>query len=282
MEDNLYKDLLVELECPICSLYMSPPIRQCATGHSICENCRRKLPKCGLCQGVFTESRNISLEGLAIKMRYPCINKNYGCNIKLAYNEKEIHESQCTSMGYECAMDGCSWVGKLEDISRHWASKQMPNKPYGANNVCQIKISPEGYYVNIIEAHDKLFWFKCKSSKKKLYWVVQYIGKSSEAENYWYEIDIFKSDRPKHKILLSRYCQPVKADNSVFDGSCISLPSNMVQSFLKENQLLVYNMRVHVIKANKAEAATSSNFNSNKKTKTQIEGAQKNKVKQND
>lgn len=278
--DNLYEDLLVELECPICTNYMSPPIRQCATGHSICEDCRRRLPKCALCQGPFTESRNISLEGLAIKLRYPCINKNSGCNSKLAYNEREIHESQCSFKGYKCAMDGCFWSGKLEDISQHWASKQMPYKPYGENNVCQIKMSSEFYNVNIIEAQNKLFWFKCKITKKKLYWAVQYIGKTTEAEKYWYEIDIFKSDRPKNKILLSRYCHPVDMDNSIlFENLCISVPTSMIQSFLKENQILAYNMRVHAIKGNKVEATSSNVTAPIRKLRDRSTGRQKNKTK---
>lgn len=258
MEDNHYIDLLVELECPICTNYMSPPIRQCATGHSICEDCRRRLPKCALCQGLFTESRNISLEGLAIKMRYPCINKSSGCNIKLAYNEREIHESRCSFKGYKCAMEKCPWVGRLEDISQHWASKKMTSKPYQANNICHTKIRSESYYVNIIEAYNKLFWFKCKLSKKKFYWVVQYIGKSSEAGHYWYEIDIFKPDQPKRKILLSDYCQPADIDNSVlYENACITLPTDIVEPFFGDDQLLVYNMRVHVVKGNKAENETN-------------------------
>ncbi|XP_018563397.1 E3 ubiquitin-protein ligase SIAH1-like [Anoplophora glabripennis] len=257
MEDNHYTELLMELECPICTNYMSPPIRQCATGHSICEDCRRRLPNCALCQGVFTESRNISLEGLAVKMRYPCINKSSGCNLKLAYNEREIHESRCMFKGYKCAMENCPWVGKLEDISEHWTSKKITSKPFQASNVCHTKIKSESYYVNIVEACNRLFWFKCKVSKKKLFWVVQYIGKSSDAENYWYEIDIFKPDRPKRKILLTNYCKPVDIENSLLYESAISLPSDMVEPFLGDDQLLAYNMRVHVVKGHKAEPESS-------------------------
>ncbi|XP_018563338.1 E3 ubiquitin-protein ligase SIAH1-like [Anoplophora glabripennis] len=252
--DSHYTDLLQELECPICTNYMSPPIRQCATGHSICEDCRRKLPKCALCQGVFTESRNISLEGLAVKMRYPCINKSSGCNLKLAYNEREIHESKCPFKGYKCAMDECPWVGRAEDIPGHWASKKLPTKPYGAHNVCYTKLKPKSYFVNIVEAFDKVFWFKCKIINKKWCWAVQYIGKASEAEDYWYEIDIFKPERNKRKILLCNYCQSVDLGNSVlFEDACISVPSDVVHPFLNENQTLVYHMRVHAAKGNKGD-----------------------------
>ncbi|RZC34911.1 Sina domain containing protein [Asbolus verrucosus] len=250
MEEQLYDELLVELECPICTNYMSPPIRQCATGHSVCENCRKKLPKCALCQGRFTDSRNLSLEGLAVKMRYPCINKPSGCSARLSYTERDTHELRCPLKGFRCAMEKCPWVGRLEDIAAHWASKKMSSKPYHKSNVCHTKMKAESYYVNMVDAHDKLFWFKCKLTKNKLYWAVQYIGNAAEAENYFYEIEIFKPGRTKKKILISDYCQAIDLENSQLfhDDACVSINADSIANFVSGDQLLLYYMRVNVVK----------------------------------
>ncbi|XP_044264424.1 E3 ubiquitin-protein ligase sina-like [Tribolium madens] len=257
MEEHLYDELLVELECPICTNYMSPPIRQCATGHSVCDACRKKLPKCALCQGNFTECRNHSLEALAVKMRYPCINKVSGCTAKLTYTERETHELRCALKGFKCAMEKCTWVGRLEDLAAHWASKKMSSKPYHKSNVCHTKMKSESYYVNMVNAYDRLFWFKCKLTKNKLYWAVQYIGNAAEAEGYYYEIEIFKPGKTKKKILLSDYCQSIELENSQLfgDDSCICINTDAVNGFVSNDQLLIYYLRVNAVKDEKPDQA---------------------------
>lgn len=248
MEGKLYNDLLIELECPICSNYMSPPIRQCATGHSICEPCRQRISQCALCEGQFTESRNIALEGLAVKMKYPCINRISGCPVALSYNEREIHELRCTFRGFRCAMEKCLWIGPLEELKSHWSSKKITSKPYQASNVCHTKMKTGSYYVNIVEAHGNFFWFKCKLSNKVLYWAVQYIGKPDEAENYYYEIEVFRQGRTKRKILLSDYCQSIEIDNTDLfkEGTCIWINTELIEHFVSDDQL-VYYMRIHPV-----------------------------------
>lgn len=93
---DLYDGLLEELECKICMTYMGPPIRQCETGHSICEPCMRKLSRCPLCQANFSDARNISLETLARKMHYPCINAKLGCNARSTLEHRDNHERTCS------------------------------------------------------------------------------------------------------------------------------------------------------------------------------------------
>lgn len=248
MEENLYNDLLIELECPVCSNYMSPPIRQCATGHSVCEPCRQRLEQCALCTGQFTDSRNIALEALAVKMKYPCINRMSGCIVTLSYNEREIHELHCKFRGFRCAMEKCLWMGPLEELKDHWASKKMMSKPYQASNVCHTKIKASSYYVNIVEAYGSFFWFKCKLCNKRLYWAVQYIGKPNVAENFFYEIEVFRQGRTKRKILLSDYCQSIEMENEdlLKEGMCICISTELVEHFVSDDQL-VYYMRIHPV-----------------------------------
>lgn len=248
MEDKIYHDLLLELECPVCSNYMTPPIRQCTTGHSICESCRKRLLQCAICKGQFAESRNIALESLAVKMKYPCVNRPSGCLTILSYNERENHEVKCTYQGFQCAMEKCLWVGPLENLKSHWASKKITSKPYQASNVCHTKMKLGSFYVNIVEAYGKLFWFKCKLCNKRLYWAVQYIGKPSQAEKFYYEIEVFRHGHTKKKILLSDYCQSIDIDNEELlkDGVSICINTELIEPFVSEEQL-VYYMRIHPV-----------------------------------
>ncbi|XP_019877875.2 probable E3 ubiquitin-protein ligase sinah [Aethina tumida] len=257
--EEMYDELLIELECPICTNYMSPPIRQCVIGHSVCEACRKKLKQCALCQGKFTNARNISLESLAQKMLYPCIYKGSGCITRLLHNEREAHELRCSFKGFQCAMDKCNWSGKLEDLCQHWASKKITSKPYTSCNVCHTKMKNESFYVNMAYAYEKLFWFKCKLINKKLYWAVQFIGNSQEAEEFFYEIEMFKSERTKRKILLSDYCQSIDLDNASLlkEGNCIVINVETIEHLLNDDQTLVYYMRIHPVKKAAANLVSS-------------------------
>ncbi|KAJ8960697.1 hypothetical protein NQ314_006023 [Rhamnusium bicolor] len=200
-------------------------------------------------------------------MRYPCINFQSGCNSRLFYNEREAHELGCSYKCLKCPIEKCAWVGRLGDIARHWASKKITSKPYHASNICHTKMKSESYYVNMVEAYEKLFWFKYKLSNRKLYWAMQLIGNSSEAENYFYEIEVFKPGRTKRKILLSDYCQSIDIENPCLfkEGVCISINSDMVDQFLREDRLLTYYMRVYATKVEKTEEEAVSRENPNER-----------------
>lgn len=250
--DDFYDKLLIELECPVCSNYMAPPIRQCETGHSICEACRGKLPKCPLCQKKFTDSKNISLEALACKMHYPCINRLSGCTAKLSLEERDKHELNCSFKGFKCAMDKCPWVGKLEDVVEHWSSKKTKSKIYHGSNICHTKIKHESYYTNLVEIDKQLFWFKCKVERGKIFWAVQFLGPKDEAKDFYYEIEVFKPGCAMPKILLSDYCQAADIENNELfrDGICISASTDCVNRFMSDDQLLIYYLRVNEDESN--------------------------------
>lgn len=65
------KIFLQLLECPICKEYMTPPIYQCVTGHTICNSCKVKLGKCGTCDENVEKTRNFTLEELSKKVELP-------------------------------------------------------------------------------------------------------------------------------------------------------------------------------------------------------------------
>lgn len=247
MEENMYSELLVELECPICTAYMTPPIRQCATGHSICEKCRKKLPKCPLCQGRFTEAKNLTLEALARKMHYPCDHKDSGCNAKLSFDVREQHQINCLYKGFKCGMERCAWMGKFEEIERHWEEKKTASKPYGLSSVCHLKLKPGFYYVNLVKAFNKLFWFKCKTERGNVFWAVQYIGANDDANKYYYQIEMYKLEASKRKAILSDYCHRMETTNGEMfqEGKCVCMSLDALRQYTGDDQVLVYHMRVH-------------------------------------
>ncbi|KAG5900055.1 hypothetical protein JTB14_016029 [Gonioctena quinquepunctata] len=83
-------DLALQLECPICSIYMCAPIYNCSKGHSICATCRKSIQICPLCKTKMEDSRNYTLEQISETVKIPCHNSEglpptdfntYFCNI---------------------------------------------------------------------------------------------------------------------------------------------------------------------------------------------------------
>ncbi|XP_057655753.1 uncharacterized protein LOC130893538 [Diorhabda carinulata] len=65
------KIFLQLLECPICKIYMSPPIFQCLSGHTICNSCKTIKIECPTCQESIQNTRNFTLEELSLKVELP-------------------------------------------------------------------------------------------------------------------------------------------------------------------------------------------------------------------
>jgi hypothetical protein len=96
------RDILEELECPVCRKYMAPPISLCMSGHSICKTCRRKLKKCRICAKKFTKSRNLALENIIGKVKHPCKYEDRGCTGLFSLERLASHQSDCSCQANRC------------------------------------------------------------------------------------------------------------------------------------------------------------------------------------
>jgi len=75
----LAEDLLKELECPVCMQYMVPPIKLCMNGRNICNKYRESIQCCPTGKAEFLGTRNVALENIARKQKFPCANRQSGC-----------------------------------------------------------------------------------------------------------------------------------------------------------------------------------------------------------
>lgn len=144
--------------------------------------------------------------------------------VKLSLDERESHEASCMYKGFKCGMERCSWLGKYEEIEQHWGEKKMTSKPYGLNNVCHSKLKADFVYVNLARAHNKLFWFKCKAVMGKVFWAVQYIGGGDDAENYYYQVELFKPGLAARNVIMTDFAtESVLRMRSSFRKECACL-----------------------------------------------------------
>jgi hypothetical protein len=115
---------LKELECPVCTEYMSSPINMCENGHNICEGCKGRLSECPNCRGKFINVRNITLEKSAATAIYPCKNKEAGCEETFTVGDRNKHQFVCPYESKQCPFRklsdvDCSWTGTLSDMAAH-------------------------------------------------------------------------------------------------------------------------------------------------------------------
>eukprot|EP01083_Nonionella_stella_P277866 944803_1 len=106
LTSKVYDGFLETFECPICNVSMyDGPILQCPAGHTICQQCKDKLPRaksCPQCRKRIGDSRNRALEEMAQKMPMPCKNKQFGCQIIPLPSERGAHAAQCNFVPIQC------------------------------------------------------------------------------------------------------------------------------------------------------------------------------------
>ena len=84
---------------------MAPPISMCMSGHSVCKTCRLKLKKCRLCRKKFMKARNLTLEKLVGKMKYPCKYEAVGCTELFILEQLASHQENCPRQTHTCPFE---------------------------------------------------------------------------------------------------------------------------------------------------------------------------------
>lgn len=138
--DVLRNQLLLQIECPICYKYMSPPIRVCSKGHSTCDLCTKKHQTCVKCQYPFLTTRNLALEAISFELDIQCNNCKKYFTSDILYDhicqEIEVHQEETENNIYLCRISVldknydktiCRWTGFTKDINEHFLSQHLPN-----------------------------------------------------------------------------------------------------------------------------------------------------------
>jgi hypothetical protein len=93
------RDLLKELECPVCYEYMLPPIAMYVNAHCVCCNCRGKLRNWPLCGPQFSEARCLHAKNVVRKIKFMC--KYDGCRGSFDLHCVKSHAWQCRYRPWE-------------------------------------------------------------------------------------------------------------------------------------------------------------------------------------
>jgi len=179
----LDEDLLSELECPVCMQYMVPPIRLCTNGHNICSECRERVQCCPTCRTEFLRTRNVALENIVRRKKYPCANRQSGCLELFSIEHIGKHHAGCVYGKIKCPLlliKDCSWKGLKNDLKEHVKAKHPEALEEGPTCIDPFLSDSMG----VITCLGELFTYYKNIRDGRYYAAVQLIGTCSEASKY--------------------------------------------------------------------------------------------------
>lgn len=227
-------------ECPVCLNYMVEEIRQCNSGHNVCQKCVDKLKpkKCPICKEDFSRVRNYALEHIATLTKLPC--KHEGCHAHLEVKYMKHHVVECPHRPEPCILsfDGCTWKGTRIEIHQHIQDchHQYLNKCHQCKNV--------NLTVYILFEFEQLFVIFCKAdSYNRECYAGVYIPLTSNtppsAEEF--QITVVRSNATRlYKVEFSALCIQRCPINKIFNADQVIIYNRMINEFgLKRRYLKI-------------------------------------------
>ncbi|XP_072392973.1 uncharacterized protein [Diabrotica undecimpunctata] len=230
---NLDYDILQELECMICCEYMLPPIYQCLTGHSICEECKESIKECPICRKDFQNTKNFALAQIIEHLNYPC--KYNGCKFVTKSKDIRKHQTTCIYSPTNCQLKEHfdyfeeTYVGEVyghivknHDYILHINCSEKSGTPKSIVRSCFLVIY-----------ESKIFKLLSLYANNKLCFTAQFMEPYYESSSYRFDIDIL--DKEKKSVLRrTNSCSRMTDSKTAFDDdmAVIMFTHNEIQNFI--------------------------------------------------
>ena len=221
--DTITKDLLQQLECPVCMEYMLSPISMCKKGHNICNNCRSILKKCPTCRQQFN-IRNFSLENMARDILHPCIYRKSGCKEVGFQGLISEHQAECPYGSYKCpfakvANEDCKWEGLIADAKGHIISEH--NMFITVVEGKQVIVCTNYTYYRALFALGEVFFYFSKLQGDMLYVCILYVGSKEKAKQFSYRIKLANPETQQYMSMTQRTRSFLEDIQDIFvNGNC--------------------------------------------------------------
>lgn len=245
---GLSKDVLEQLECPVCMEYMLPPITLCGNGHNICSTCKEKLKNCPTCRQPLFQIRNRTLEKLAVRVECPCPNEPYGCTLTFPIALIREHQDVCEYSPLVCPLRklvNCNWKGHFEEVKHHVTQKHRNwvTKMSGMTDVFIKNFKKNKLYARIILLNDDVFQQHFEVLDSAVYYVITYIGTAEKASQFKYKFKLgIRSDKISVCNIVSSYTVDVQEVYNT--GECVKLYYDTLERFLDEQNNLKFSFEI--------------------------------------
>ena len=243
VKQDMYSEIVQEFECPVCLDYMVPPIFViCMNGHNVCNKCAPNLlDECPTCRQPVLSIRNIAMENIARKLKYPCVNQKWGCEEVSPFDKVAKHQAECFHNRRHCPWappcGRCPWAGNTGDLKAHLTQShasitdlvEAGQKLYLVLSSCGKKTLFPDRIVNIL---DNMFIHSSLFINNTFYCIIQYVGTKKDAEKYKYKFSVSR-EGGKQKISVTHTVSSdtVGLDSIRGEGNCVQLPCELLKGY---------------------------------------------------
>ncbi|RZC00584.1 Sina domain containing protein [Asbolus verrucosus] len=246
--ENINKQIVKQLECPVCNELMRPPIRQCSTGHSFCNTCRPKLNNCPTCRQAWSDVRNFSLEGLTPVVLYSCMYNQYGCEAILSGSEINAHEEICEFKMYLCPISNCIFTGNYLSTKNHFKLNHAQSLIGSTVYRCNFG---QNHNTNTLETvlyffeYNNIYRLTFKRTRELCCWNIAIMNSYNSNNKYFYVITITDPKKDQRKMTKSNLC--LKKDVALSDINSVSFSYNDLVSYknTNNNDLITYSCELY-------------------------------------
>jgi E3 ubiquitin-protein ligase SIAH1 len=245
---DLAKEVLEQLECPVCMEYLLPPITMCPNGHNICSSCKEKLKKCPTCRETLSNTRNKALEKLAVRVECPCHNKPHGCTLTFPITLISEHQDVCEYNPLVCPLQEqvhCNWKGTFQEVKDHVIQKHKVwvTNMLGMTAFVIKKFNKNVAHVYMYLLNDDIFHQRFEVKDSTVYYVIRYIGRAEKASEFKYK---FKLLTGSNEISVCNVTSSYNVDvQEVYNtGNCVKLYYDTLERFLDENNDLKFSVEI--------------------------------------
>ncbi|RZB39071.1 Sina domain containing protein, partial [Asbolus verrucosus] len=240
------------LECPVCFDYITPPIYQCVTGHSICSECKGQVAECPTCKEEIKNTQNFTLEKMAYFLTYPCRFTEYGCDFASKPGKIKQHQKYCLHGPHYCPLreyENCNWKDSVKNIYSHVLNAHHDN----VLEIDTVSLFIDGNYFTtedsvcyIMKFSDALFKLHYLYRHRTFYWAMQLIGAPEESAQYRFEIDVIDTTNNNQRMFLRRPCAPLTDKDHSFEETdyYVVIQMEQIKSFITD----IFTYRVRVMK----------------------------------
>ncbi|KAK9732160.1 Seven in absentia protein family [Popillia japonica] len=202
------KELLNNLSCPICAIYMFDEIYQCILGHSICKTCFTRLQRCPTCTSPFNATRNYALESFAPLLRYPC--RHDGCNIYFSKKKLFDHEDMCPFKLYDCPYrkkTTCNYTGLYKELYDHLYYEHNIRDNNPVQHVFTLEnVTPTETIMNYYRLRS-IFSCCVRKHMDGYNFICNHIGPKKSAKRFVFEVELI--NRQNESMVLKCYLEIV-------------------------------------------------------------------------
>ena len=221
----------------MCLECMVPPIKLCINGHNICSKCRERVQCCPTCRAEFSEIRNVFLENIVTRQKYPCVNKKNGCLESFYIEHIAKHQAGCVYGNIKCPLHllkMCSWSGFKSNLKEH-AKAEHPRRFLEGST-----LRSPGFLTSltVISCFGELFTYYKQKKEGRYYAAVQLIGTSSETSKYKCEFTLRAEnsiEQISNTFLVRSYSEDFEA---IFNSKkCFILDKETAKFFVADEKL---------------------------------------------